>query len=436
MTMPPRSTKPSTIWHAYRQYRLRVTQSVQPAILGEFEEGVLEGIEARASKNPGGQIAAAHADLLALLGQPNLHTDDASLARARVSYDVARRATYPASSACTDHAQGLSGLTHNASMTQVDLDLLRAFDLLAHDDPNYKDFIDQMVAKLAQVSSAPDIVVYSQFFEIYTEAMVLHFLRGRGIPTSRVTDKASAPDFRCELDDGRPYFIEVKSLDIVGGAIRHKQIMEDGLSPNIEIERQLREGRRVASAESEVAPYRKAFNDAGHDAYSVKRIIDTLREKSHSAFKASQFKRGPSFALVVADRLILHGWKSALVPYYYDEHHGSGNCVSGVIWQAAFGRVGAPVMRSPEFEGKPSVEGYLDTDGLYVDAGRPFPGEGLVVLQKSSRRRLSYGLRAPNTEGADWTSDDTEAALNAMCDAWNDQCSSRGFALSKYEIEQ
>ncbi len=435
MTMPPRSTKPSTIWQAYRHYRGRVTQSVQPAILGEFEEAVLEGIEARAAEDPGGKIAAAHADLLALLRQPNLHTDEAGLASTRALYNVARRATYPASAAFTDHAQGLSGLTNNSSMTEVDSDLLRALDLLAHDDPAYKDFVDQMVAKLAQVRSAPDIVAYNQFFEIYAEAMVLHFLRARGIPTSRVTDTASAPDFRCELDDGRPYFVEVKSLDIVGGAFRHKQIMEDGLAPNIEIERQMREGRRVASAESEVAPYRKPFGDTGYDAYSVKRIIDTLREKSHGAFKASQFKRGPTFALVVADRLILHGWKSALVPYYYDEHQGSGDCVSGVIWQAAFGHVGAPVMRRPEFEGKPSVEGHLDTDGLYVDAGRPFPGEGLVVLQKSSRRRLSYGLRAPDTNRTDWTSDDSEAALHAMCDAWNDQLSSRGFALSKYEIE-
>ena len=91
--------------------------------------------------------------------------------------------------------------------------------------------------------------------------MVLRFLRGRGIRTSRVNEKTSAPDFRCELEDGRPYYVEVKALDIVDGVYRHKQIMEAGLAPNIEIERQLREGRRIASAESEVAPYRRAFGD-------------------------------------------------------------------------------------------------------------------------------------------------------------------------------
>lgn len=435
MTLPPRPKQPSAVWQAYQQHRGRLNQSIQPAILGEFAEAVLDGIEKRAGQDPGGAIAAAHADLLALLGRADLHTDEAALARARSAYDVARRATYRASAAFTDHAQGLSGLTHNASMTEVDGELLRTIDLLAHDDPTYKDFVDQMVAILAKAGHAPDIVAYNQFFEIYAEAMVLHFLRGRGIRTSRVAEKTSAPDFRCELADGRPFYVEVKSLDIVDGVFRHKQIMEAGLEPNIEIERQLREGRRIASAESEVAPYRRAYGDTGYDPYSVKRVIDTLRDKCRGAFKASQFERGPTFALAVADRLILHGWKSALVPYYLDEHQDSGDCVSGVIWHAAFGRVGMPVLRRPEFEGKPSLEGYLDRDGLYVDAGQAFPGAGLVVLQRSSSRRLSYGLRAPDTTGGDWSDEDSEEALQAMCHAWNDQTSTRGFDKSRYQIE-
>jgi hypothetical protein len=292
-----------------------------------------------------------------------------------------------------------------------------------------------MVAKLNRVRSKLDITAYNQLFEIYSEAMVLHFLRGRGIATTRIVDTLSAPDFRCEPKDGRPFFVEVKALDIVGGAIRHKQIMEEGLAPHIEIERQQRAGRRVAIAESEIAPYRKPFDDADYDAYSTKRVIDTLREKCQQAFKASQFERGPTFALVVADRLILNGGKSDLAPFYYSEHGSSGACISGVIWQAAFGTEGTPVLRCPEFEGKPSVEGHLDKPGLYVDSGRQFPGKGLVVLQKSGRRRLSHGLQAPTVESDDWSDEDSEAALHSMCDAWNDQENTRGYELCRYEIE-
>ena len=110
-------------------------------------------------------------------------------------------------------------------------------------------------------------------------------------------------------------------------------------------------------------------------------------------------------------------------------------CVSGVLWQAAFGTEGAPVLRCPEFEGKPSLEGHLDRPGLYADPNVPFPGLGLIVLQRSSARRLSYGLRAPVPENEHWSSDDTEEALHAMCHAWNDRENRRGFEFAQYRIE-
>lgn len=65
----------------------------------------------------------------------------------------------------------------------------------------------------------------------------------------------------------------------------------------------------------------------------------------------------------------------------------------------------------------------------------PFPGHGLVVLQRLSSKRLSYGLKAQVGDTGDWGSDDSEEALNAMCDAWNDEGNSRGFALSRFAIE-
>jgi len=210
--------------------------------------------------------------------------------------------------------------------------------------------------------------------------------------------------------------------------------MEDGIKPNLELEQQISDGKSIAIATSEMAPYRKAFDVGEYDPNSLKLVIDTLREKCWQAFKLSQFKRGPIFALVVADRLILDGWSSALTPYYFDEHFNA--CVSGVIWNAAFGPVGAPVLRRPDIEDKPSIEGYLDSPGLFADTARKFPGIGLVVLQRSSSRRLGYGLRAPVDQIGDWSDQDSEEALHATCDAWNDLENTHGYALSKYEIER
>lgn len=406
---------------------------MQPLILGDMSEDILDGIEARAGKAPGSQIAALHGELISLLQLPDLHQRRADLVRAREVYHEARKLTFPAYAAFLKHSQELSGLTTNASLLAVERDLLLDIDLLAHDDPTYGTFVGDMVAKLDSVKSAPDATAYSQFFEIYAEAMVLRFLRGRRIPTKRITDTASAPDFECQLGDGRSYFVEVKALEIVDGKFRHNEIMEDGLQPNIELERQIREGKQIAMATGELAPYRKAFGAGSYDHSSQKLIIDTLREKCRQAFKPSQFKRGPTFALVVTDRLILDGWSSALCPYYFDDRCNA--CISGVIWHAAFGPVGAPVLGRPEFEGKPSVKGYLDRPGLYADETRPFAGNGLIVLQSSSSRRLSFGLKAPSRDSERWSSEDSEEALGAMCDAWNDRDNSHGFELSRYSVE-
>ena len=427
----------SALWTAYLGHRARLNQSIQIAKLAEFEDeaDAFAGIEKRAGADPSGQVAALHRELLEVLQQPGLHNDEAALARSRTLYSSASALTFPATTAFLAHSQGLAGLTFNLSLFEVDVELLRSIDLRSHEDPVFGTFVADMEAILEGAQSSPDATAYSQFFEIYAEAMVLDFLRGKGIPTRRIADSVSAPDFGCELPDGKEFFVEVKALDIVGGKFRHNEIMTDGLDMHVEIERQQRDGRRIASAHGEIAPLRKPYIDSDYDAYGTKRVIDTLRDKCRQAFKPSQFERGPTFALVVADRLIFHGWKSSIVPYYYEEGLGGQASVSGPLWHAAYGTVGAPVLRMPEFEGKPGLEGHLDKPGLYADDTQPFPGMGLVVLKKSSsgKRRLSYGLKAPREETLEWSSDDCNEALIAMTDAWNDADNTEGWKLTRYE---
>ena len=182
MTLPPQR-QPSSLWNAYLSHRRRIDADVRAATLPHFDDVVMAGVEERATRDPGGAIASYHRDLLALLGRADLHQSETDLGRARDVYDAAKRATFPAATAFTDHTQSLAGLTHNVSLGEVDLDLLRKFDLLAHDDPAFREFVSAMNATLQGVGSAPDVIAYNQFFESYAEALVLHFLRGRGIPT-------------------------------------------------------------------------------------------------------------------------------------------------------------------------------------------------------------------------------------------------------------
>jgi hypothetical protein len=103
---------------------------------------------------------------------------------------------------------------------------LKSIDRLAHKDPAFKTFVTQLVTKLEGKIGQLDVIAYSQFFEIYGEAVTLQFLRSRtGLKTERVPEaREGRPDFRCELENGRVFHIEVKSLDVVSGEFRQREM--------------------------------------------------------------------------------------------------------------------------------------------------------------------------------------------------------------------
>lgn len=424
----------SDLGKAHLAHRRRTIAGMHAQLL-DWSDDVLDAIEHLAKRKRSSPIATVHADILNRLQQPTAQLDEAGLADLRRLYQEAHRLTFPGATAYLAHSHALAETTNNYSLDSIQLEELRAIDMLAHEDRAHRKFISQITNLLGKVKSPPDATTYSQVFEHYAEALTLKFLRDRGVPTKRIEDDVSAPDFECHLEDGRCFFVEVKALEIVGGASRQNEIMNAGLDVHVEIERQLREGKSIAWATGEVAPYRKQFDDKDYDPCSRKRVIDTLREKCRSAFKSSQFKRGPTFACALVDRLVIPGGKSELAPYYYDDYN-SGACVSGVYWHAAFGRPGSLVLRMPDFEGKPTVEGYLDRHGLWVDPGIAFPAIGLIFLGRSSDRRISYGLAPPGLTNEAWSSEDTEEALHAMCDAYNDIDNTHAWQLSRHEIEK
>ena len=417
---------------AYRAYNNAVRASVQPQIMGWVCLEVLDGIETLAATDRSSRIAALHAQLLKLLADSNLVTSVPLRDEFRKVYCEAEELAFPATTVFVAHAQALTDWTRNLNLITADPSRLRAIDLKAHTDPTFGKYVTKICEILPDVGSAPNVKRYSQFYEIYSEALVLEFLRSK-IRTKRVSEEdTETPDFQCELEDGRSFYVEVKTLDIVGGVYRHDAIMVDAIDQAVELQGKIAKGETVAIAEGEIAPYKRPGETDTYDSHSLMRVINTLREKCWQAFKPGQFTLGPTLALAVADRLSIPGRHCALAPYYFDPYDG-GSCVSGVLWQAAFGRAGTPILRLPDFAGKPTVEGYLSEPGLYVDEGRSFPGLALIALSGSGEQQAAHGLyparRAPI--GA-WEVDDTIEALAAICDAYNDDGNSQAFELSHY----
>jgi hypothetical protein len=351
-------TLASDLSRAYGAYNVAVRQSVQPQIMGWVSLEVLDGIATIAAAGKNAQVATLHGRLLALLADPNLAGSAQLRDHFKMDYKEAEALAFPAATAFVAHSQMLTTWTSNHNLVATDLKRLRNIDLKAHADPAYTGYVDKMVAILPALTAAPDVTRYSQFFELYSEALVLEFLRSK-VKTKKIPEQAGkTPDFQCEMEDGQTFYIEVKTLDIVGGALRHDEIMVDAIDQAVSRDAQIAEGAAVAVTEGETAPYKRSGENDTYDPNSLLRVIDTLRDKCWQAFKAGQFAMGPTFALAVTDRLIVPGGKCALAPYYYDPYD-AGYCVSGVLWHSAFGKQDTPILRLPDFPGAASIEGDL-----------------------------------------------------------------------------
>ncbi len=388
----PRATS-TDVGRAYVTYHKRTMKAFRPAFLPWMDTEVLDAIEDRAKADAAGEVAAAHRDLLHRLASAPLASDEVARNSLLEIYEKAKALVFPATAAYLQHQHALLGFARNHSLASVDLDTLQEIDRIGHSDADVAHYVKLLIAKVGPGTASPDVVAYSQFFEIYGEALALLFLRGRGLRVTRVPEEKDnpTPDFKCNLDGGPEFYIEVKSLDVVDGEFRHDEMMRDNIDVTVELERQQAAGRRVAIAEGIIDPFRKL--GGVYDPRSLIAVIDTLRDKSRRAFKPQQFIRGPTFALAIVDRLLLPHGRNDLAPFYYQPFQ-SGACVSGVLWHAAYGTIGTPIFRIADFEGKPTLEGRLSTDGLYTDRNQRFPGLGLIVLAREQGERKAWGLQA------------------------------------------
>jgi hypothetical protein len=87
-----------------------------------------------------------------------------------------------------------------------------------------------------------------------------------------------------------------------------------------------------------------------------------------------------------------------------------GGCINGVLWHAAYGRPGTPVFRSPKWLGARNLETHISTDGVLVDTGRPFPGVGLIALERTGNGDRALGLIHNHQALHGWAIDETMEA--------------------------
>jgi len=252
----------------------------------------------------------------------------------------------------------------NLLLNVFDLDMCERIDLLSQTDS----FVNKKRTSILRYLSGLAIYYDEKWKSVvdhYSEAdTYIHFKYEKKIDMEHISEgSGQTPDFRFKVGD-TPYYIELKTLHFAEAGLNYKQTLEDSREASIEMKAQIQQGRQVAFSETVIAPLHR--DNKEYDAYSVKNYIERIIEKIEQNIKSDQFKTGDTFLLVdlkLVDKM--SGWKKASVAVYQEPQYKS--MVSGELWNIAFGRIGQPIFRAIEFEGKENIEGELSTDGILIN---------------------------------------------------------------------
>ncbi|MFZ7090818.1 hypothetical protein [Primorskyibacter sp. 2E233] len=323
----------------------------------------------------------------------------------------------------------LLGTSSDYSLDSIDSVLLQGLERQASDDEDLRKILGEFKDRLSKKRGIQDTTASAQAYEIFGEAVAYSHLsskfKTRRLPTRQ---GVATPDFECHTREGKKFFVEVKSLEIVDGEFRLSELQEGALESQIDIDRQIAEGKKVAFGISETAPYRKFKEITGHSPH--KQASETISKKLRGAFKSSQFNEGPTFGYAIVNKLIIPGGKNSITPYYTEKIYEDYCCMTGCVWMATFGTIGMLILDPYEFEGKGNVGGLLSVDGLFSGEAS-HPAQGLILSCKNLSEAWVAGLANPHAKMCDnWGEDDTDQVLHELSGYINDATNERAFELA------
>jgi len=395
--------------------------------------GVLDAVSMRSDRDIA--IAQSRDEMAALLADPRA-AGNAFRARFLANYEMARAAACPLWTAILRQHHKLSRVSSDYTLTHFDPTALYALEEEAPSDGVIGYFVEKMLDRLARAGDFVDQTAWRQAFETYSEAVVYRLLRdaGRGrIAVERMPEEdGSTPDFQCTLasDPPRTFYVEVKTLDIVHADQRHPEMLDEGILVRDSLDKQLASGKRFAMTTREIAPYQKFCGDPDYDWRAGRMSIGRLTGKCRQNFKSKQFALGPTFALASLLRMPIGDiGLRPLAPFAYCDLNG-GACVSGALWNVCFGRVGDPIHRSPEFEGKGTFDGRLEREGILVGDQRLDSPGVLFLRHEDGDYRLDGLIDAYWRMEGRWSTNDTVDVVDVLCRAFNDERNSNAYRLS------
>ncbi len=209
-------------------------------------------------------------------------------------------------------------------MKLIDRESVRRLDDHAACDGDSRTFRNDLLLRLRTLGRARTSSWASDVYEIFGEALVYQFLRqrlGGEYQIAKIPENAhTSPDFRCTwARSSTPvtFYIEIKSLNVVGGGQKLNEDAESAMERAVDIEKQISAGKCVAMAARVQASYRKPGHDPDYDSKSLRCMIERTGAKLAGAFGQKQFDQGPTFAFANMMRFShMHHGPVALAPKF------------------------------------------------------------------------------------------------------------------------
>jgi len=285
--------------------------------------------------------------------------------------------------------------------------------------------------ELLAIASARNFALDSdktnEFAQVIGEAHFYLLCKNSGVALTRIKEKSDkTPDFRCAKQD---MYFEVKTPSVVSGGFGIKKSLEDSLAAQIDIEEQLKQGKRIATGISVDQPYGEKPYQKGKGTITA--VIETLIEKTRQNIKSGQFPNSKSF--LVLNLSVIPPFRTencVLKPAYCDDFLFK-KAVSGELWMMAFAHPGTPVLCTPEFEGNPCVESTMEKSGILVDPDFDMVSGILFMIHPWQRDTEIWGLYR-HERCATWCDSEPKVFKTLIAltkNNWNDDKDTNGWQL-------
>ncbi|WP_193314151.1 hypothetical protein [Xanthomonas sp. LMG 12461] len=270
-------------------------------------------------------------------------------------------------------------------------------------------------------------VAFQRFIQLVGEAQFWRMAKERGVDLERIPERSNekTPDFRLAGVAGLAPCFEVKTLSVVGGEFHLAEMDEISFKSQLSISSQLSDGRLMATAITEVSPH-----GVINDGKNMTAIIRNLIDKSNNNFKLDQYSAAPT--CLVLNLMLIDGYykgNSSLRPVAFG-YPDKWQIRSGAYWNLAFGQPGNLVFGVVEFEGKASIEGQLDREGILCAHAQI--QALLIIVHPLGEEPTIYGL-AREADTDKWL-EELKPLGDAFCklagENWNDDGDTCGWRLN------